>query len=217
MKKAAAWIWELLFPSKCVLCGKILDAEGQDLCRRCREETFDHHSGRKSISFVASWRALWYYEGAVRKSLLRYKFQNARSYAGSYGRLLAMRLLSEGLEFDVLTWVPVSSRRRLRRGYDQVALLAQALGEELEIQPVQTLKKIRHNPPQSGIHGQAERRANVLGVYRAVQPERFAGKRVLLVDDIITTGATVSECARELRSAGAAEVYCAAVAAARQE
>ena len=84
------------------------------------------------------------------------------------------------------------------------------------MEPVPTLCKIRHNPPQSGIVGQAQRRANVLGVYEAVEPESFKDKRVLILDDIITTGATLSECARVLLTAGAKEVHCAAIAAVKE-
>ena len=83
------------------------------------------------------------------------------------------------------------------------------------MQPVSTLKKVRNNRPQSGIVGQAKRRANVLGVYRAVCPQEVRGKRVLLLDDIITTGATAGECARVLLTAGAKEVHCGVIAAAR--
>ena len=79
--------------------------------------------------------------------------------------------------------------------------------------PVSTLKKIRHNRPQSGITGAEKRKANVLGAYRAVSPDKVAGKRVLLLDDILTTGATMSEAARVLKTAGAKEVHGAAVAA----
>ena len=79
---------------------------------------------------------------------------------------------------------------------------------------MKTLKKVRHNRPQSSIAGQAERRANVLGAYEALSPQQIAGKRILLLDDVITTGATVSECARVLLTAGAKHVYCAAIAGA---
>ena len=126
-----------------------------------------------------------------------------------------MRLLElypEG--FDVLTWVPVSPWRRFTRGYDQVELLAAAVGAELGMEPVRTLRKIRNNPPQSGITGLAQRRANVLGVYRIADPELVRGKRILLLDDIITTGATAGECARVLLTAGAKEVHCGCIAAA---
>jgi predicted amidophosphoribosyltransferase len=111
--------------------------------------------------------------------------------------------------------VPVSRLRRFRRGYDQVELLARAVGKELGIKPARLLKKIRHNPPQSGISGDAERRANVLGVYRLVKGVEVADKRILLLDDVITTGATAGECARVLLTAGASQVHFGAVACAR--
>ena len=95
-------------------------------------------------------------------------------------------------------------------------LLAEKLAQELGVTPQPLLKKIRDNPAQSGIVGQAERRANVLGVYQVLNPEQLQGKRVLLLDDIITTGATAGECARVLLTAGAKEVHFAVIAAARQ-
>lgn len=156
---------------------------------------------------------MWYYKDTVRESLLRYKFAGRRSYASAYGRVLAMKLQTAGFtDFDILTWVPVSPLRRLRRGYDQVALLVAAVGKELGVTPCRTLRKRRNNPPQSSIKDVYRRRANVLGVYQPVNPESIRGKRILLLDDIITTGATASECARTLLTAGAKEVYCAAVA-----
>lgn len=211
------WIMQLLFPPKCVLCGGLLEKEALDLCRRCRVDAPWYPNRKTKLQFLDSFAAVWYYEGSVRKSLLRYKFRNARSFAGAYGRLLAMKL-QEGYPegFDCLSWIPVSRLRRLRRGYDQVELLAKAVGRELGLVPVPLLTKVRHNRPQSRIHGAAERRANVLGAYRVTSPEGLAGKRVLLLDDILTTGATAGEAGRVLLTAGAKEVHCAVVAAARK-
>lgn len=211
------WLTRLLFPPKCVLCGKMLQEEESDLCGTCRREAPEYPNRKSTLQFLDSFAAVWYYEGYVRKSLLRYKFYNARSFASVYGRFLAMKLLQTHPEgFDVLTWVPVSRLRKVRRGYDQVELLARAVGAELGMRPVRLLKKIRHNRPQSGISDAAQRRANVLGVYKMVPGQDVAGKRVLLLDDILTTGATAGEAARILRTAGAKEVHCAAVAAARK-
>lgn len=209
-------IARLLFPPKCLLCRRILSSEELDLCRACRTDGPECRHYQKKLPFVDSWAAVWYYEGQVRSSILRYKFYGARSNARGYARLLAMRLQEAHPEgFDLLTWVPISALRKLRRGYDQVELLAKAVGEELGMEPVPLLKKIRNNPPQSGIVGQAHRRANVLGVYRVETAEALEGKRILLLDDVITTGATVGECARMLLTAGCAEVHCGAVATAR--
>lgn len=208
----------LLFPPKCVLCGHILEGDETDLCHSCRVEVPVLPKPKTKRQFLADWTAVWYYESTVRRSLLRYKFYGRRSYAPVYGRLLAMKLQQDFEEgFDLITWVPISPWRKLRRGYDQVELLAKAVGGELGIESRCLLKKIRNNPPQSRITGQAQRRANVLGVYEAVDREAFAGKRVLLLDDIITTGATAGECARVLLTAGAKEVYAAAMAAAKHQ
>ncbi len=203
-----------LFPPKCILCEKVLSHSETDLCHSCRTDTEVFTKPKRKISFVADWTAMWYYNGNVRYSLLRYKFYNRRSYGAVYGRLLAMKLLSKPLcQYDILTWVPVSRQRKRKRGFDQVELIAQAVGQELETPAVPVLKKIRHTKPQSGLNDPSRRRANVLGAYTVPEPAAIAGKRILLLDDIITTGATVQECARTLLTAGAKEVYCAAVAA----
>ena len=212
------WILHLLFPPKCILCRRLLTREETDLCTDCRLDAPEYPGGKRKLQFLDSFAAVWYYEGNVRGSLLRYKFHNARSYAPAYGRLLAMRLQREHPEgFDLLTWVPVSRLRKFRRGYDQVELLAKAVGQELGLPVVPVLKKLRNNRQQSRITAAAERRANVLGVYRVTEPQTVRGKRVLLLDDILTTGATAGECARVLLTAGAEEVHCAVLAAARSK
>lgn len=211
------FLMELLFPPKCVLCRKLLKSGEIDLCRECRADAPEYAGKKINIRFLDSFAAVWYYEGNVRRSLLRFKFYNARSYGVSYGRILAMRLQREYPDgFDMLTWVPVSRLRKLRRGYDQVELLAKAVGRELGLSPVPTLKKIRNNRPQSRLKDPAARRANVLCAYRLLEGAAVKGQRVLLLDDILTTGATAGECARVLLSAGAKEVHCAAMAAARK-
>lgn len=206
----------LLFPPKCVLCGRILEGDESDLCHSCRVDSPECPVRRNKLAFLDSWIAVWYYEGFVRRSLLRYKFRGVRAYAPAYGRMLAMKLAQEHPDgFDLLTWVPISRFRRLTRGYDQVELLARQVGQELGIKPMLLLRKIRNNRPQSRIRGQAQRRANVLGVYKVIDPQLVAGKRILLLDDIITTGSTAGEASRVLLTAGAKEVHFGAVAAAR--
>ena len=205
----------ILFPPKCILCKKLLREAETDLCHECREHAPVFSKEKINFSFIARWTAVWYYKDTVRTGLLQYKFYGRRSSADGFARALAMKLHRESMACpDVLVWVPISRLRKFTRGYDQVELLTEALSKELGIPAVRALRKIRHKPPQSSLKTAAERRANVLGVYRVVCPEAVAGKRVLLIDDVITTGATVSECARMLTMAGAAEVACAAVAAA---
>ena len=168
--------------------------------------------------FLSRAEAPLYYQDSVRESLHRYKFDGVYSYAAAYGRLMSetVRERMAG-SWDVLSWVPLSARRLRRRGYDQAKLLAQALGGELGTPVTPLLEKIRDVPPQSGAGGPAARRANISGCYRAAAPARTAGQRILLVDDIFTTGATLSECARILLLAGARDVSAVTLARGRDE
>ena len=211
-------ILQLLFPEKCVLCRRVLKKNELDLCHSCRVHGPEFPASHKKLPFLDSFAAVWYYEKDARRSLLRYKFGRRRSYAQSYGRLLAMKLQQEHPEdFQVLTWVPTGWLKKLTRGFDQCQLLAQAVGQELGMTPQKLICKIRSNRTQSTVRGEAKRRANVLGAYKVTDPEAVKGKKVLLLDDIITTGATAGECGRILLTAGAAEVHCGAVAAARHQ
>lgn len=207
----------LLFPPKCVLCGRLLEKEETDLCHICRVDAPECTDQSRKFPFLDSWTAVWYYEGPARRSLLRFKFGGKRYYAKCYGRLLAMKIGEDHPDgVDFLTWVPTAPLRKLTRGYDHAELIANAVAEELGIEPVRLLEKVRNNRPQSGISGQAQRRANVLGVYRVRPGAELEGKKILLVDDIITTGATAGEAARMLLTAGGAQVHCGAMALARR-
>lgn len=204
----------IFFPPRCILCRKLLKDGEEDLCEGCMTGIPCFAQRKSKPHFLDSFAAVWYYEDSVRSSLLQFKFHGRRAYADSYGRLLADRLRENPSgAYDLLVWVPVSRLRRLRRGYDQTELIARSLSRELGLKRVSALKKIRHTRPQSGIKGFEDRKANVQGAYRVTVPEKVAGKRILLVDDILTTGATMSEAARMLKEAGAKEVHGAAVAA----
>ena len=207
---------DLFFPRKCIFCRALLKEDETDLCRACRMEAPDFSSAKNNIPFVAGWTAVWYYRDNVKYSIHRYKFRGALSYADSYGRFLAMRIAQMDIDYDYITWVPVSFRRRLSRGYDQVAILAKATAKELGVPLYPTLKKKRHNPAQSGLTDPAQRKANVIGAYATLPNGDIAGKTILLIDDVITTGSTVSECAKTLLTAGADKIYCAAIASAHK-
>lgn len=206
---------DLLFPPKCPFCGRLMEQAG--ICAVCRQELpwiEDADSLREGADGLRCAGALWY-EGSAAEGLRRLKFQGASAAAEPMGALVAQcaaRWFSG--EFDTVTWVPVSRKRLRQRGYDQAELLARAACRHWETVPVRLLNKTQDNPAQSGLQEAAARRANVLGVYEPAG--EIAGKRVLLVDDICTTGATLSECARVLKDAGAASVVCAAVALTRK-
>lgn len=208
----------LLFPPKCLFCNTLLSKDQTDLCHHCWETAPLFEKSKIRFSFVARWTGVWYYKDNVRASILRYKFGRKRSYAKAYGKFLAMKLQRVGMDqFDLLTWVPISRRRKFARGFDQVELLAREVARQLDVPCVRTLRKIRHTPPQSGMGDASHRRANVLGAYRAEDPAGVKDQHILLLDDIITTGSTVSECAKSLMLAGAKAVDVAVLAVASHE
>jgi ComF family protein len=172
--------------------------------------------GKQRGDFVSLCVAPLYYEGSVRDALLRYKFSGVTAYARVLGSLLA-DCVKENLagQYDLISWVPLSSRRLRERGYDQAMLLAMAMALELDDVAVEVLRKVADVAPQSETGSAEKRRANISGAYETVDPELVFGKRILLVDDIVTTGSTFSECARTLGLAGAESVVCAAIARSR--
>ena len=203
---------DLLFPPKCMFCRRVLPYGARGCCESCRESLPKRDEPKRGGWFSLCVSPLRY-EGAVRQALIRFKFQDQPEYAAQLGAFLA-RCVREELEgqYDLITWVPVSDQRRKLRGYDQAMLLAAAAAVELGTVPAETLRKRKHIPAQSSLESAEERRTNVLGAYEAVAPERLAGKRILLIDDIITTGSTLEEASRTLLEAGAEAVVCAAVA-----
>ncbi|MBQ9721547.1 MAG: ComF family protein [Oscillospiraceae bacterium] len=206
-----AAILDLFFPPKCVFCGKI-GVHG--VCPGCERTLPQMDNPLREGGGYGKCAVPLRYEGQVREALLRFKFHGAQSAAEGLGQLLAQCVAEElSGEFERITWAPVSDKRRKKRGYDQARLLAEATAKVWDEKPVQLLRKRRDNAPQSGLDA-PERRGNVIGVYEAVQPELIQNARILLIDDIITTGSTLGECARVLREAGAAGVVCACVASA---
>lgn len=211
-----ATLLDLFFPPKCPFCGKV--TKGHTVCLVCRKTlpwTEGREIVRKLSANVVCAAPLWY-EDAVRAGLLRYKFEGGVAAADALGELAARCAAEEfSGEFDTVTWVPVGPKRLKKRGYDQTRLLAEAACRLWETQAVQLLRKSVDNPPQSGLKDAAARRANVLGVYEALPG--VEGRHILLVDDIITSGATLLECACTLMDAGAASVRCVTLAAVRQD
>ena len=206
-------ILDLLFPPKCIFCSKIL-GDSEYWCDSCASTLMlTADGGRQSGEFYDFCIAPLYYTGMVRKSVLRYKFRGAAVYAEAYGKILASCIREHiDVEYDIITWVPLSRKRKRERGYDQAFLLAGATAAELEREVEQTLVKQKHIRPQSELSGKDERVENISGAYEVTDPELLKDKCILIIDDIVTTGSTLEECAKELIKSGAKKVICAALA-----
>ena len=164
-------------------------------CRDCPPRTVDRA------------RAAFLYDGAVRRALQRLKFSGWRAVAEAMGE--AMTCVN-AFDADAVCWVPLPPRRRARRGYDQARALAAVVGRRLELPVVPMLERVVETAPQAR-RGGLERRRALHGAFRPVRgvfhPRGApAPARVLLIDDVLTTGATAGECATVLRAAGARSV-----------
>ena len=211
-------ILELLFPPKCMLCGMPL-REDEEICSQCRQKVLLNTAPprvEKGAFFDKAAAGLWY-ETDVRNAIQGLKYREKQNYARPLARVMVYAYQHKiGEECDLITFVPTNPSTLRRRGYDQAQLLAEALAEMLDLPWMSALEKTRETTPMHGLKVDA-RRANVLGAYHVCcQQELLKGKRVLLVDDILTTGSTLSECARMLKTAGAARVYGLCAAATRK-
>lgn len=225
---------QLVYPRRCPFCRRVLGFV--PTCPDCaealkqleRKPSRRLNPGDHYFGFLDGAAAPFVYGEVVRSAILRAKYQGESWTAVQLGCWMARLLFGAeirikagvavpqrqgalGFEYDQV--VPVPSSRR-GRGYNVPALMAlpvaQALGLPLE---PEALVRVHKNSPQAGL-SMDERLVNVAGAFRARQPQQLEGKRILLVDDVITTGATASACAQALLDAGAQSVFAVALAAA---
>lgn len=206
---------DLFFPPRCAFCRR---TGVHGVCADC-ERTLPYAKVQlcEGAGFGRCASPLLY-EDAVRESLLRFKFHGAQSAAEGYGELLARCAAEElGGQFDTVTWVPVSKKREHERGYDQAYLLAKETARHWGIEPVRAAAE--NEKQRRAVRAVLRRRAagQCAGRVRGGNTDRIRGAKILLIDDILTTGATLGECVRVLREAGAAVVVCATLARAVTE
>lgn len=206
--KFAQRLMELLFPPRCILCGEKGYVTEDMLCTRCaREEVkrlYRHFTVKaRRQRYTLACRAPERYDGAFRKTLHSLKFRDETSLAAPIAKRM-YAVLDTSVPLDCIVPVPLSAKRLKKRGYNQSALLAEALSKSAGIPVRPGLKKIRENLAQHTLSAE-EREKNVRAVYKGTDVE---GMRVLLLDDIVTTGATARACAAALYTAGAEYVEC---------
>lgn len=212
-------MWSTIFPPLCLGCERLLrHDEPLALCSRChprQPRLPDNLAEREGV------RAVWSYDGPLQRAVVALKFAGALALAGPLGRLLASdpRLLADraGRPIELVIPVPLHWRRRLLRGFDQAEELArwalhhveQASGQAPPLAR-RVLRRSRATQPQTQLDAR-EREANLRGAFEVTKPDQIRGRRVLVIDDVTTTGATAGACATALVEAGAASVECLAL------
>ena len=203
----------IVFTKRCVLCGEMLPAAGTGkamLCPACAAEVRQQYRCTQTIRIpgAADAAAALYYTGKVRSAMQRFKFQHKQHYADWFAAqmlpLLANRL--DAWQPDLVTYMPIGFLRLHERGYNQAELLAKAVAEPLGLPCTATLRKRAFTPKQSAQKNAAARQKNAERALRPLKNAEVRGKSVVLVDDIITTGATAAAAVKLLREMGAAKV-----------
>ncbi len=211
---------DLFFPPKCPYCQKILDQPRAALCPACQPRLpwLEGPAAERKVEFTDGCFSPLAYRDGVPEAVQRYKFSRVRALGKPFAALMA-QCLADHLpqEADLICWAPLAGKRLRERGFDQARLLAEEVGRLRAIPAEAVLQKTRNTRPQSELEEAGERQANARGAYSLLPGADVAGKRVVLVDDVVTSGSTLSECAALLREAGAKQVFCLTLAQARKD
>ena len=198
---------KFFYPSTCGFCGKILD-DGY-ICASCMEKIpfngFEYIPFQQDSHFDELY-CNYIYDGIVRKKILDYKFQHKKYLARTFADGIVYRFQKIKPEFDLIIPVPVHKHRKKERGYNQSEIISKIVSKKIGIScNSKVLVKNKVIATQSKLN-KTQRIKNVENVFEIKNGDFLLGKKVLLIDDIYTTGATVNECSRVLKSAGVTKV-----------
>ena len=201
------FILDLIYPPVCGVCGKI---DKNSLCKKCEIQLrkqavygIDHYS-QDSDQIIDEHLYIFMYGGVIRQIFLNYKFnEKAYLYKTFTNFLLKNEKFVEIIKsYDIIIPVPVSKERRKKRGYNQSGLIAKEISKKLNIPINQTsLKKVKNIVAQSTLNKE-QREKNIQGAYILKNAKSLKSKKVLIIDDIYTTGSTINECSKILYEVG---------------
>ena len=230
MNKIFEGLLELVYPTYCAGCGQ----HGQSVCPECLnslpliESKFCLKCGkpcnylveecrecRGKKFFFSQARSLGLYKGKLRDLVHKFKYGNSRALADVFAGLLVERVERKFFEVDLITCVPLSGPKRDERGFNQAQLLAEKIAQKVDVPFLDLILQERETQDQSRLQA-AERRKNVKGVFSVHRDQLPKAARIILVDDVFTTGSTVNECSRVLKKAGADSIRVATIARSTQ-
>ncbi|MBZ4647253.1 MAG: hypothetical protein PWR27_2089 [Petroclostridium sp.] len=231
IRRVTDFILDLIFPPKCIFCNTILSPGveleicmecydkipfiqgkvcntcsqpidtpyGPEQCMDCRDA---HHYFKQNISPCE-------YKGIIREAIVKFKFFGKKHYAKTLGQLMLKKIkqMTNLPTFDIIIYTPLHEKRLSERGFNQAKLLAEIISQELGCRLGENiLLKVKETLPQSKLTRQ-QRQENIKNVFQISDKNIVQGMKVLLVDDVYTTGMTVNECSKLLKKAGAKEIF----------
>lgn len=202
----------LFYPERCPYCSALIEAT-EIACEVCYDKIRRKHipipSGARGFRCISTF----VYDGRVRRMILRLKYHDRTQYIPQIAALLARDIENtyRGEEFDLITAVPMYKSDLKKRGYNQSALLARELGRLLDLPYHETIDKIKRTKKQHHLNYK-ERKTNLNGAFKVIDKDSVKGKRILMIDDIITSGYTLGNCCKVLSRAKPALICCATIA-----
>ncbi|MBQ4104966.1 MAG: ComF family protein [Clostridia bacterium] len=198
-------------PERCPYCNKVV-ALGEKACDECLRDFPEIIYIRRAIGGYLTVSPLPFMDN-FSKAIKRFKFKRKTQFATQLATPIAEAVAKEykDFEFDMISCVPLHPRKLNERGFNQSEILAREVSEMLSVPFEHTLIKTKHNEPQHSLKGD-KRKKNVKGVYKVKDKMLIKNKRILLIDDIITSGNTLGECAKMLDIGGAEIICCATFA-----
>lgn len=209
-KKLKDRILTVLFPQRCIFCRAVIHADSH-YCDKCAKKLPETYYVKHAVGGARCCSPFLYKDGYA-AAVKRMKYGGKKNYARPLALFAAGAAAREYnlSSFDFVTCVPMHKSSLKKRHFNQAEELAKDFCAFTGLEYFDTLEKYKQNKPQHSMH-RRERASNVKGVFRVLDKQAVRGKRILLVDDIITTGNTLGECAQLLKKAGCAEVSCVTV------
>lgn len=201
-------MFKLIYPPVCGICDEL---NKKYLCRRCEEKLSPYYINKiehKKKTFFEYQIKIFMYEDIVREKIIEYKFKEKSYMYKTFKKIILnnKKIYSFLKKYDIILAVPLHRKKRWERGYNQTELIAKEISKDLEIKfDNKVLVKVRNTKVQSTL-SKKDRMENVKGAFSVINQETIKEKRVILFDDIFTTGNTVNECSKVLKQAGAKEI-----------
>ncbi len=218
-------VLNVFYPPRCIFCRQMLSLNCViNICSHCNEnlpyaqKEFLRTGQEGEENFCDGAISVFRYTGIVKDSLIRFKFYSNPSYYRTFAKLMAKRFLDMAHtgDYDILISVPLHKQKEYARGYNQALLISKALSKEIQIpEKSKAMKRLKNTGSQS-LLDKRDRRLNIKGAFTITDTELVKNKSIILVDDIMTTGATLEECGRVLKEAGALKVTALVVATGRK-
>jgi len=199
------------YECKCEICGEYLEVG--DICNSCKEKIHfrkDSYIINKNGLSIKCY-SVSYYSGNITKLILNFKYRNNFRCGEILGSFMIELIKREKIEFDFVTFVPMTKRSIKKRGYNQSKILAKIIGKKFEIKVIDCIKKVKETKDQIGLSAE-QRWINVSKSFKFVSNKNIIGKNILLVDDVLTTGATTYCCAITIINNGGKNVIVLTVA-----